>query len=196
AEHGPDGDSTLVTTSSRVAEEVLALTNGRVRIQTVESLADAVRRANELAPEHVELLVADPHALAGEIRNAGAVFLGTTAVLGDYAAGSNHVLPTGGLARDASRARRRARDGPGVRRARGPAPARRSGGCAVNARPLPEGFEPYAWAPAQPPHVIRFDANTPPLPGVPQVPLGESFARLNDYPEGTYRDLREAAAEY
>ena len=99
AEHGPDGDSTLVTTSSRVADQVLALTNGRVRIETVESLADAVRRANELAPEHVELLVADPHALAGEIRNAGAVFLGTTAVLGDYAAGSNHVLPTGGLAR-------------------------------------------------------------------------------------------------
>jgi histidinol-phosphate aminotransferase len=76
----------------------------------------------------------------------------------------------------------------------------------VSARPLPEGFEPYVWAltaeevaarwglhPAQ---VIRFDANVPPLPGVPQVPLGESFARLNEYPEGTYRDLREAAAGY
>jgi histidinol-phosphate aminotransferase len=44
--------------------------------------------------------------------------------------------------------------------------------------------------------VIRFDTNTPPLPGVPQVPLGESFARLNDYPDGTYRELREAAAAY
>jgi histidinol-phosphate aminotransferase len=66
----------------------------------------------------------------------------------------------------------------------------------VNARPLPQGFEPYAWAPAQPPYVIRFDTNTPPLPGVPQLPLGESFARLNEYPEGTYRDLREAAAGY
>jgi histidinol-phosphate aminotransferase len=44
--------------------------------------------------------------------------------------------------------------------------------------------------------VIRFDGNVPPLPGVPQVPLGESFARLNEYPEGTYRDLREAAAAY
>ncbi len=99
AEHGPDGTSILVTTSGRVADEVLARTNGRVRVETVASLADAVRRANELAPEHLELLVADPNALAGDVRNAGAVFLGTTAVLGDYAAGSNHVLPTGGLAR-------------------------------------------------------------------------------------------------
>jgi histidinol-phosphate aminotransferase len=48
----------------------------------------------------------------------------------------------------------------------------------------------------QPAQVIRFDANVPPLPGVPQVPLGESFARLNEYPEGTYRQLREAAAGY
>jgi histidinol dehydrogenase len=99
AEHGPDGKAILVTTSSRVADEVLARTNGQVRIETVASLADAVRRANEVAPEHLELLVAEPEALAPGVRNAGAVFLGTTAVLGDYAAGSNHVLPTGGLAR-------------------------------------------------------------------------------------------------
>src|SRR4029077_13336917 len=45
-------------------------------------------------------------------------------------------------------------------------------------------------------HVLRFDANVPPLPGVPAVPLGESFAALNEYPEGTYRELREAAAAY
>jgi histidinol dehydrogenase len=99
AEHGPDGKAILVTTSPRVADEVLARTNGQVRIETVASLAEAVRRANEVAPEHLELLVADPGSLEPEIRNAGAVFLGTTAVLGDYAAGSNHVLPTGGLAR-------------------------------------------------------------------------------------------------
>jgi histidinol dehydrogenase len=99
AEHGPDGEAILVTTSSRVADEVRARTNGRARVETVDSLADAVTRANELAPEHLELLVADPDALVAGVRNAGAVFLGTTAVLGDYAAGSNHVLPTGGLAR-------------------------------------------------------------------------------------------------
>jgi histidinol-phosphate aminotransferase len=44
--------------------------------------------------------------------------------------------------------------------------------------------------------VLRFDANVPPLPGVPAVPLGESFAALNEYPEGTYRELRAAAAAY
>src|SRR3954468_22241887 len=71
-------------------------------------------------------------------------------------------------------------------------------------RGLPEGFRPYVWAPSvaelasrhglRPEQVIRFDANVPPLPGVPQLPLSESFARLNEYPEGTYRELREAGA--
>ena len=71
-------------------------------------------------------------------------------------------------------------------------------------RTLPDGFAPYVWArtaaevaasrglPAG--LVLRFDANVPALPGVPPVPLGGSFASLNEYPEGTYRDLREAAA--
>lgn len=76
----------------------------------------------------------------------------------------------------------------------------------IDARPLPEGFEPYVWARQvdevaaahrlSPAEVLRFDANTPPLPGVPRVPIGDSFATLNDYPEGTYPDLREAAAAY
>jgi histidinol-phosphate aminotransferase len=76
----------------------------------------------------------------------------------------------------------------------------------MSARALPDGFVPYAWAPPldviaarhglQTAAIIRFDQNVPPLPGVPQVPLGESFARLNDYPDGTYRELREAAAAY
>jgi histidinol-phosphate aminotransferase len=62
--------------------------------------------------------------------------------------------------------------------------------------PLPAGFEPYRWTPAYPPETLRFDQNVPPLPGVPQVPLAQSFARLNEYPDGTYRELREAAAAY
>jgi histidinol-phosphate aminotransferase len=76
----------------------------------------------------------------------------------------------------------------------------------MRTRQLPAGSEPYVWASTaedvaarrglHPAQVIRFDANVPPLPGVPQVPLGESFARLNEYPEGTYRELREAAATY
>ena len=53
--------------------------------------------ANLLAPEHLELQVADPDALLAQVRNAGAVFLGryTPEVVGDYVAGPNHVLPTG-----------------------------------------------------------------------------------------------------
>jgi len=73
-------------------------------------------------------------------------------------------------------------------------------------RPLPEGFAPYAWSPSsrevaerhglRHEQVLRYDQNTPPVPGVPQVPLAESLARLNEYPDGTYRELREAAATY
>ncbi|HEY7603651.1 MAG TPA: histidinol dehydrogenase [Gaiellaceae bacterium] len=99
AEHGPDGDSALLTTSTDLAVAVSARVGDRARVEVVPSLNEAVARANDQGPEHLELLVADPEGLAAGIRNAGAVFLGTTAVVGDYAAGSNHVLPTGGLAR-------------------------------------------------------------------------------------------------
>jgi len=101
AEHGPDSEAILVTASGALAGEVAALVDGRARIELVETLAQAIDPANAYAPEHLELLVADPEAAAAEVRNAGSVFLGTTAVLGDYAAGANHVLPTGGLARGA-----------------------------------------------------------------------------------------------
>ncbi len=67
-------------------------------------LAEAVALANRFAPEHLELMVRNPRELLTEIRNAGAVFLGmhTPEALGDYMAGPNHVLPTGGTARFAS----------------------------------------------------------------------------------------------
>jgi len=67
-------------------------------------LDEAVALANRLAPEHLELMVQDPRALLQGIRNAGAIFLGmyTPEALGDYMAGPNHVLPTGGTARFAS----------------------------------------------------------------------------------------------
>ena len=74
------------------------------------------------------------------------------------------------------------------------------------AEPVGAGFAPYAWAAAidevaerhgvPRETVLKFDQNTPALPGVPQVPLAESMARLNEYPDGTYRELREAAASY
>ena len=71
---------------------------------------------------------------------------------------------------------------------------------------LPASYKPYQWAPPlaelsariglPPEAIIRFDQNVPPLPAVPQVPVGPSFARLNEYGDGTYRELKEAAAAY
>jgi len=101
AEHGPDGEAVLVTASASLAADVGARCGDRVRVELVETTAHALAFANDYAPEHLELLVADPEAAAGQVANAGSVFVGTTAVLGDYAAGANHVLPTGGLARGA-----------------------------------------------------------------------------------------------
>ncbi|WP_295882621.1 histidinol dehydrogenase [uncultured Thiohalocapsa sp.] len=65
---------------------------------------DAAAVANRIAPEHLELSVEDPEALAAKIRNAGAIFMGrhTAEALGDYCAGPNHVLPTSGTARFSS----------------------------------------------------------------------------------------------
>ncbi|MDH3609726.1 MAG: histidinol dehydrogenase [Gammaproteobacteria bacterium] len=70
----------------------------------VKDLAEAAELANQIAPEHLELCVAEPEQLLKKIRNAGAVFLGhyTPEVFGDYCAGSNHVLPTAGTARFSS----------------------------------------------------------------------------------------------
>lgn len=121
AEHDPDAISWLVTNSSALAESIPAalekLLEGNPRraiaeqslrenglILVVPTLSDAAVAANLRAPEHLELLVADPLALLGSIHNAGAVFLGSYSpeTMGDYLAGPNHVLPTGGTARWAS----------------------------------------------------------------------------------------------
>ena len=75
-----------------------------------------------------------------------------------------------------------------------------------DAIPLSDTFAPYTWAATvdavaarhglAPAEVLKFDQNTPPVPGVAQIPLAESFATLNRYPDGLYRELREAAAGY
>jgi len=77
---GPDGDAHLVETSD---------------------LNLALRFAEEIAPEHLELVGEEAEALADRVRNAGCLFVGASAgtAFGDYVAGSNHVLPTGGAAR-------------------------------------------------------------------------------------------------
>ncbi|OPY84447.1 MAG: Histidinol dehydrogenase [Syntrophus sp. PtaU1.Bin208] len=73
-------------------------------ILVTEDLEQAVAVANRFAPEHLELMVTDPWTLLDGIRHAGAVFLGhyTPEAIGDYIAGPNHVLPTGGTARFSS----------------------------------------------------------------------------------------------
>ncbi len=70
----------------------------------VADLAEAAAISNRIAPEHLELSVADPQSLLADIRHAGAIFLGryTAEALGDYCAGPNHVLPTSGTARFSS----------------------------------------------------------------------------------------------
>jgi histidinol dehydrogenase len=101
-EHGPDGAALLITTSAAVASAVIALCP-EAETQVVASLDEAIDASNAFAPEHLQLHVADPEALASRVTSAGAVFIGeqTSSVLGDYAVGTNHVLPTGGLARAA-----------------------------------------------------------------------------------------------
>ncbi len=118
AEHGPDGLSWLVTwdaaTADAVEAEVRRLAAGADRRAEIEATlrhsgytalctgpVQAMEVVNEIAPEHLELMVADPESLVPSVRNAGAVFCGpwAPASLGDYAAGPNHVLPTDGTAR-------------------------------------------------------------------------------------------------
>jgi len=68
------------------------------------SIDEAVNIANDFAPEHLELMVKNPRKISNKVRNAGSVFLGhyTPEALGDYLAGTNHILPTGGTARFSS----------------------------------------------------------------------------------------------
>jgi histidinol dehydrogenase len=73
-------------------------------IYVTETLAEAVEVVNELAPEHLEVMTAEPMQILGQIRHAGAIFLGrfSSEPVGDYFAGPNHVLPTNGTARFSS----------------------------------------------------------------------------------------------
>ena len=118
AEHDELAAALCVTTSSAVAARIqraveAQLRGTRRRAITLKSLAkygaiivargaaEMVELANTIAPEHIELIVRRPERMAKRIRNAGAMFLGPYSAppLGDYLAGPNHVLPTGGSAR-------------------------------------------------------------------------------------------------
>jgi histidinol dehydrogenase len=101
AEHGEDSEAVLFTADKRLEAAVRERVSNHhnVRVELVASLQEAIARAEAYAPEHLELHVADPSAVLAEIRNAASVFVGCSSVIGDYAAGATHVLPTGGLAR-------------------------------------------------------------------------------------------------
>jgi histidinol dehydrogenase len=101
AEHGADSEALLLSTDPVLSGAVASLVAhyDNIKVETVASLAEALVRSEAFAPEHLELHVRDPEALLERVRNAGSVFIGGSAVVGDYAAGATHVLPTGGLAR-------------------------------------------------------------------------------------------------
>ena len=119
AEHDEMAQAILISTDEAYAHDVIdavasraAVTRHRERVEKslsgeqsavilVDSLAEAVKVSDALAPEHLEICTESPHTLAKDIAHAGAIFLGPYAPVsaGDYLAGSNHVLPTGGQAR-------------------------------------------------------------------------------------------------
>ena len=103
AEHGPDSEAILFALDDTLAAGVAALVAGEqnVRVERVASLDEALARSEDYAPEHLELWLEDAEAAAARVRNAGTVFVRTPAVVGDYAAGATHVLPTSGLAKGA-----------------------------------------------------------------------------------------------
>ncbi|MGI9507594.1 MAG: histidinol dehydrogenase, partial [Geminicoccaceae bacterium] len=121
AEHDEMAQAILITDSERLAaaveEEVLAQLERLPKraiagaswealgaLVVIKSMRSAPELVNRLAPEHLELMVADPEATSHKIRHAGSIFLGahTPEVIGDYIGGPNHVLPTNRTARFAS----------------------------------------------------------------------------------------------
>ena len=121
AEHDELASGILLTTSTKMAEAVAREVEKQLRelkreaiarvsierygaIVITKNLAEAADIANRIAPEHLELFVKKPFELLKKIKNAGAIFLGpnTPEPIGDYMAGPNHTLPTGGTARFSS----------------------------------------------------------------------------------------------
>lgn len=121
AEHDYEASASLITTSDKLAQAVLSelekqldslSTAGIARVSLenwgliviTEDLDEAIELTNIFAPEHLELMIDDPWSKLGDIKHAGAIFLGpySTEPIGDYIAGPNHILPTNGTARFSS----------------------------------------------------------------------------------------------
>ena len=121
AEHDANAQSILITDSETLATEVERAVEAQLAtlpraeiaraswndfgaVILVKNLDEAVKLADAIAAEHLEIMTADPESVAARIRNAGAIFLGshTPEAIGDYVGGSNHVLPTARSARFSS----------------------------------------------------------------------------------------------
>jgi len=118
AEHDPTSSAILATNSGKLIEKVekelkkqvvklsrrKIIDEAEIILIKVESIYQAADIANRIAPEHLELEIGSPQRILEKIKNAGAVFLGphSPVAVGDYIAGPNHVLPTGGTARFSS----------------------------------------------------------------------------------------------
>ncbi|CAM3009778.1 histidinol dehydrogenase [Paenibacillus sediminis] len=121
AEHDEMASAILVTSSQRFAEECQAEVLRQLHllprreiaeksienygaIIVVDSIDEGISVVNRLAPEHLEMMIAEPMAHVGKVENAGAIFLGTysSEPVGDYFAGPNHIIPTNGTARFSS----------------------------------------------------------------------------------------------
>ncbi|MFA1739408.1 histidinol dehydrogenase [Lysinibacillus fusiformis] len=121
AEHDPLACAILVTTSEQLAKKVAEEVEKQLRtlprqevarasienfgvIYVAETISDAVEAINSLAPEHLEIMTNNAEAIAEQIRHAGGIFIGrySSEPVGDYFAGTNHVLPTNSTARFAS----------------------------------------------------------------------------------------------
>ena len=121
AEHDELASSVLITDSNKISAKVLVELNKQLNkiskkdivraslknygaIITTKNLDEAIKIANQIAPEHLEVMIDKPRSVLSRITNAGAIFLGkwSPEPIGDYSAGPNHTLPTGGTARFAS----------------------------------------------------------------------------------------------
>lgn len=120
AEHDPNAACVLVTTSKKIAlqvgEEIEKQIQNAPRREIMEKalshsgyviagdMDEAINLMNEIAPEHLSIQTIDPLSTLGKIRNAGSIFIGpyTPVACGDYASGTNHVLPTAGYAKSYS----------------------------------------------------------------------------------------------
>lgn len=120
AEHDPNALCVLVTNSKNIAKNAVKEVKNQMEYSNrgsilrnslsnclaivTKSMRDCVAFANDFAPEHLEIMTANPEKVGSLIKNAGAIFLGaySPVAAGDYASGANHVLPTGGCAKFAS----------------------------------------------------------------------------------------------